>query len=143
MTSFKEKFDKWELIATPIIGFIAVLLIFVFSQGFLGSDETISLFILPIIIGIFIGIMGFYLQEKFWIQVNQENMSRFLRLPTFSLGIIAILALMLSNLKLVSINDSLILLMIGMGAMVGIINMASIITFYRVYYKKNPSNNSN
>ena len=62
-------------------------------------------------------------------------MSKFLRLPAFSLGIIAIIAVMLSNFGIISITESLILLMVGMGAVVGIINIASIISFYRTYYK--------
>ncbi|OLS22924.1 MAG: hypothetical protein HeimC3_28680 [Candidatus Heimdallarchaeota archaeon LC_3] len=136
MTSFKEKFDKWELLATPIITFVVLILILTFSQGFLGSDESLNLFIFPLIIGLVIGIVGFSMLEKLWIQVNQETMSKFLRLPTFVLGIIAVLAVMLSNFDIISINESLILLMIGMGIVVGIINIASIITFYRVYYKK-------
>jgi hypothetical protein len=75
--------------------------------------------------------------ERFWLKVNNKTMSKFLRIPTYILGIIAILSIVITNYDLLS---SLFILMTGMGAMASIINVASLITFYREYYKvKKPS----
>jgi hypothetical protein len=140
LSSLKEKYEKWELVATPIITLLATLLIFTLSQNFLGLEDSFTFFLFPFIMGFLIGIIAFTILDKFWLKVSSKSMSKFLRIPTYILGIVAIMSIILTNYDLLL---SLFIIMTGMGAMASIINVASLITFYREFLKieEKPSNN--
>jgi hypothetical protein len=132
LSSLKEKYEKWELVATPIITILAILLIFILSQNFLGLEDSFTFFLFPFIMGFLIGIISFIILDKLWFKVSSKSMSKFLRIPTYALGIVAIMSIILTNYNLLL---SLFIIMTGMGAMASIINVASLVTFYREYLK--------
>ncbi|MFW9928370.1 MAG: hypothetical protein ACFFD1_03175 [Candidatus Thorarchaeota archaeon] len=132
MGTFKERFEKYELVFTPFLFLLALIVLVFFSQNIIGPDKTQEYFIIPFIVGLPLGIIGFILLEKFFRPVNQKNISLFLRIPTYFLILVAIIALFLSNYD---VFGSIFILMVGMGTMTALIIIASLITYYREYLK--------
>ena len=133
MTGIKQKFDEYELLFTPILLIISILLIYYFIPQILYIENYIELFIVPTILGIILGVVFSYFLDKYWKRIDVDTISSFIRLPT----LILILFSALSTL-LITTDPFLAFscLGVGLGALLSVICFTSLVTYYRSYNKK-------
>jgi hypothetical protein len=131
----KEKFDKYELIITPLLLLIIEIILYLSGiiENFLG-DRFFDLFLVPSLIGNILGILITFLLDKFWQGIEQSKMMDFLRLPSFVLIFMALIASLMINYN---IDLSMMIIGIGLGSMIAIIAISSLIAFYREYIRFN------
>ena len=78
-SSLKEKFDKYELLITPVLLILILLLVIIFIPQIAPIDNFFQIFLIPLIIGILSGLFFTYLLDKYWKKVDSKNISKFLQ----------------------------------------------------------------
>lgn len=131
--TFKEKFDEYELLFTPLLLFISILMIYFFIPQFIFIENYITIFIFPSLLGNVLGAFITYILDKYWKRVNQKSIAEFIRLPTLILILFASLSTFFvqSNPML-----SFSFLGIGLGALLSLITTTSLVTYYRSFYSR-------
>lgn len=133
MSTFKEKFDKYELIFTPFIMMLVLISTLIILPQLILIDNFGLIFEIPLIIGIITGIFVAYLLDKIWKKVSASNISDFLKMPTLVLLLIAAVGTLMASYNIV-IYFSII--GFGLGNMFSFITISSLTVYYRTYYKK-------
>ena len=129
--SFKEKFDKYELIFTPVLLIFSILVINWTIPQVVPIDNFFDIFMIPSLVGNIIGLLVSILMDKYWKRINNETISSFIRLPTLILIVIAgIASLLISSNPLLALS----FIGLGIGALVAVVCFASFLTYFRSYY---------
>ena len=132
METFKDKFEKYELIFTPVILIILVVMIYYWLPVLVPISNYNEIFFLPSILGIIFGIVFTFLLDKYWKHIEKETTMDFLRLPTLVLILVASLSTLLVTYDP---TLSFSILGFGLGALMSLICVTSFLTFYRSYYQ--------
>ena len=135
--SFKEKFEKYELLMTPFFLMIILLIFYVYIPQIFPINNFNELFVVPSIIGNIIGLIITFLLDNKWRKVNLNTILDFLRVPTLILVLLACIATLLIS---TDPYTSFTILGLGLGAMFTIICYSSLLTYYRAFFKNNTYN---
>ena len=132
-SSLKEKFDKYELLITPLLLVLILLLTIIFIPQIAPIDNLFQIFLIPLLIGILSGLLFTYLLDKYWKKVDNKNISKFLTLPTLVLILISSLATLIVSYD---VNISFLLIGFGLGNMISLISVTSVVVYIRTYTTK-------
>ena len=128
---FKEKFDEYELIFTPILLIFSILVIYFYLPQVLYLDNYLEIFLIPSTLGNVFGIILTFLLDKYWKKVDNKSITNFIRLPTLILILFASVSVLLVQYDAYLAFS---LLGIGLGSLLSLICITSILTYYRSYY---------
>lgn len=128
--TFKESFDKYELLLTPLFLILIFILIITFMPQIVPLENFDQIFLFPLIIGFIFGILVSYLLDTFWKKVSFSNISDFLKIPTIVLIILSSLATLIVTYD---VFMTLAIIGFGLGSMVSIISLTSLVVYYRTY----------
>ena len=129
--SFKDKFDKYELLFTPALLLLTILVIMWVLPQMIPFDNFWEVFVNPNLIGITLGLYISYMMDEYWKKISMKTISSFIRLPTLGLILLSALA------TFVIPSDpylALIIINLGLGALLSVVCFASFVTYYRSYY---------
>ncbi len=132
-STFKEKFDKYELLVTPLLLILLLILVIVYIPQIAPVKNFVQIFLVPLLLGILTGVIITYLLDKYWKQVNAKNIQQFLTLPTLVLILLSALATLVVTYN---IDLSFMLIGFGLGNMVSLISLTSIVVYVRTYTTK-------
>jgi hypothetical protein len=130
--SFKEQFEKWDLIISPTILLVALIFIGYFSRELLAPEDFFALFIVPISIGLVCGVLCFIGLDKFWLKVEKATIHKFLRVPSYLLVTVVIIVLIFFQ---AAGAPALAMLIVGVGVMAAFICCSSLLVYFRSYYQ--------
>ena len=130
-SSFKKKFDEYELLFTPVLLIISVILIYTFIPQFIYLENYFIIFIIPSFLGNFLGVILTFVLDKYWKKVSSDSIADFIRLPTLILILFASLNVLLMQYDAYL---SFTLLGVGIGALSSLVCATSLLTYYRSYY---------
>ena len=129
-SSFKEKFDKYELLVTPLLLFIVLVLSILYIPQVAPVENFMQIFLLPLLIGTLTGLLILYLLDKYWKKVDSKNIQGFLTLPSLVLILVSAVATLVVTYDP---NISFVLIGFGLGNMVSLISVTSILVYIRTY----------
>ena len=132
-STFKEAFDKYELLFTPFLMLVVLLAILIFMPQLVVLENFDQIFILPLVIGMLTGFIFAYLLDKYWKQVSAQNITEFLKLPTLVLILISAIGTLFAT---TDINLYFVIIGFGLGNMFTFITVTSFTVYYRTYLKK-------
>jgi hypothetical protein len=136
-STFKEKFDKYELLITPLLLILVLLLIIYFMPQIVVIENFSIIFVLPFLVGMIFGLILYYLLDKYWKKVSFSNVSEFLKMPTLLLILLSAIATLFVTYDY---NISFFLIGIGLGTMFTLISTTSLIVYFRTYMIKETDN---
>jgi len=131
--TFKEQFDKYELLVTPFLLILVLVLTIVFLPQIAPVENFTLIFLLPLLVGIVSGIVIMVGLDKYWKKVDSKNIQKFLTLPTLVLILISALATLMVTYDL---NISFLLIGFGLGNMISLISVTSVVVYIRTYTTK-------
>lgn len=132
-STLKQNFDKYELLVTPLLLVLLLIIIVIYIPQLVIINNIDQVFLFPLVLGIFSGIIINILMDKYWKKVSQENISSFLTLPTLLLILLSAIASLIATYD---VYISFLLLGFGLGNMFSIISLTSIVVYYRTYLIK-------
>lgn len=132
-SAFKETFDKYELIFTPLLMILVLMTIILFMPQLVVVENFDLIFTLPLVIGMLTGILFAYLLDRFWKQVSAQNIGDFLKMPTLILILLSALATLIASYN---ITVYFVVIGFGLGNMFTFISIASLTVYYRTYLRK-------
>lgn len=132
-SSFKEKFDKYELLVTPLLLLVVLVLVIIYMPQLAPVENLNQIFLIPLLVGIVSGVIVTYVLDRYWKKVNNKNIQQFLTLPSLVLILLSAVATLLVTYD---INLSFLLIGIGLGNMITLISVTSIVVYIRTYTTK-------
>ena len=81
-STFKENFDKYELLLTPLFLIIIFVIIIIFMPQLIPIQNFDRVFLIPLVTGFIFGLIFTYFLDKYWKKVSFTNISEFLKIPT-------------------------------------------------------------
>ena len=132
-SSLKESFDKYELIFTPLVMVLVLLMIIMFMPQLVVLENFDQIFTYPLVLGMITGVLFAYLLDRYWKQVSAKNIGDFLKWPTLILILLSALATLVATYN---IDEYFVVIGFGLGNMFTFITLASLTVYYRTYLKK-------
>ena len=132
-SSLKESFDKYELIFTPLVMVLVLLMIIMFMPQLVVLENFDQIFTYPLVLGMITGVLFAYLLDRYWNQVSAKNIGDFLKWPTLILILLSALATLVATYN---IDEYFVVIGFGLGNMFTFITLASLTVYYRTYLKK-------
>ena len=129
-STFKENFDKYELLLTPFFLLLVFLIIIIYMPQLVPVNNFDQLFLFPMLIGCCSGIIVMYILDNYWKQVSFTNISDFLKTPTLILILLSSIATLTVT---VNVFLSLSIIGFGLGNMLTLISLTSIVVYYRTF----------
>lgn len=129
-STFKENFDKYELLLTPFFLLLVFLIIIIYMPQLVPVNNFDQLFLFPMLIGCCSGIIVMYILDKYWKKVSFNNISDFLKTPTLVLIILSSISTLIVT---INVFFSLSIIGFGLGNMLSLISITSIIVYYRTF----------
>ena len=131
-SSFKENFDKYELLLTPFFLIVVLLIVIIYMPQLVPIDNFNELFAVPLVLGCLSGAIIGHLLDTYWKKASFTNIGDFLKLPTLVLILLSSFATLLVTYDVIL---SFVIIGFGLGNMFTLISITSLVVFYRTFYK--------